>query len=152
MSQTKDNLKRRFIDTLDAHEGYPDDTNVQASPSDYATTTDETVMYCKPHVNTWGIMDFADYSTNEGWSVNYAQIDDSTVSVYVFETGSSWAGARQIVIDADKLEAVADLLDRTPADVADSVQCHRTYPVAVDTADGGTIVIAPVANADLKDD
>ena len=150
---TQTTLKERFIDHFDGHKGYPSDMDsddVSTPPEDSAVSDDDTVMYCRPGVEQWGIMEFAEYSPNDGWSMGYAEMDDDMTAVYVFETGSSWAIAEELVIQADKLEAVADLLDRTPADVADDVQVHKTYPAKLDTDDGGCIIIAPVANPDVE--
>jgi len=147
---TQTTLKERFIDYFDGREGYPSDMNpdeVNTPPEDTVVSDDDTVMYLRPGVEQWGIMEFPDYSPNEGWSMGYAEWDNETHSVYVFQTGSSWSTAKQLVIQADKLEAVADFLDRTPAEVADDVECHRTYPAKIDTDDSGTVVIAPVGNA-----
>jgi len=139
MNTQTDPLKAQFIDYFNAHEGYPEgDFEIDADKQDCAVTDDDTIMFCRESVSSWGIMDF---------TMGYTEYDDERHSVYVFRTGSSWAAAKQLVINADKVEAVADLLDKTPAEVADSVQTYRTYPAKINTDCGGTILIAPVANA-----
>jgi len=147
---TQTTLKEPFLEYFDGREGYPSDMDsneVSTPPEDTVVSDDDTIMYLSPGVEQWGIMDFSEYAPNDGWRMGYAEYDNSTHAVYVFQTGSSWAAAKELVIQADKLEAVADFLDRTPADVADDIDCHRTYPAKVDTEDSGTVIIAPVANA-----
>lgn len=145
---TQTTLKEQFIEQFDGREGHPEgDFEIDTDPDNCAVSDDDTIMYCRSTVEQWGIMDFAEYSPNNGWSMGYAEYDDETHTVYVFETGSSWAIAKQLVIKAEKLESVADLLDRTPSDVADDVQIHKTYPAKINIKDNETILIAPVVNA-----
>lgn len=147
---TQTTLKEQFINQFDGYEGYPKgDYEIDAHPEDCATSDDDTIMYCRDAVNQWGIMEFADYHDHEGWSMAYSEMDDSMEAVYVFDTGSSWAAFEQVVIKADKLEAVASLLDRTPSDIANSLTVQNTYPVKIDT-DPGCILIAPLANPDIE--
>ena len=153
MSEMQLTSKERFTDVFDARVGYPEgDYDIDADREKYLTSSDETVMWTAPDVESWGACHYPEFHDHQGWSMGYAEIDESTQAVYVFQTGSIWAVAKQLVIDADKLEAVADVLETTPADVANRIQCYRTYPALIETNDHATILIAPIANADVETD
>jgi len=154
MSTTTTTTEKRFTEQFDGSHDYPDDMDsgeITQSPEHFVVSNDDTVLYCRETLDQWGICEFEDYSPNEGWTVGYVEFDDETHTVYVFETGSSWAAAEQLLLKADKLEAVADVLNRTSADIANSVETYRTYPGKINTDDGGTILIAPVVNSHKKD-
>jgi len=116
-----------------------------ADMTDTLLSNDETTIFVSNDRDTFGVINFAEYTDNSGWSMGYTEIDDSTVSVYVFSNPNHTG---QIVINADKLETVAKILDLTPATVANRVQVYQWYPVVI-PSEHGRFVIAPIAKDDV---
>jgi len=144
---TQTTQKEQFIESFDA-QPFGNESNQFDGPDEAAyASNDETVMWIGDQYQSWGSLSFSQYHENEGWSLATAEWDGGDESVYVFE--SRWSTKPiQVVISATKIEQVADCLEQSPSEVADSVRVHNEYPVVIPT-ENGRVAIAPILNADI---
>jgi len=88
-----------------------------------------------------------EYEDTNSWSMGYVDIDDDTTAVYIVDAPYDDV----LAINANKIEAIADITGQTPAAVADSIQIEGYKPVAI-PYNGFTFIVAPIMNADVRDE
>lgn len=142
--QTTTTITERFEDvfgTTDT-EGYVERHGFDNPETVLGVSADETTVLLDPERRTFGAVHLPEYNEENSWTMGYAEWNDSTHAVYLFNR-EEWN--EPIIIDADLIEDVAEVLDTTPAEVADRAQTYRYYPIAI-PSDYGTFAIAPVAS------
>jgi len=143
MSTTQTTIEERFIERFDPHgPEWFDNHYFEHDTEGILVSDDETISFVPDEHERFGVCVFDQYSDSSyvSWTVGYTEVDDTTTMVYVFNGPESGSG---VVIDADKIDVVSQLLSITPAEVADMARTYRYYPILV-PCDGGNIVIAPI--------
>jgi hypothetical protein len=107
----------------------------------------ETIALLAPQRQQFAICDLAEYEDTNSWSMGYVDIDDDTTAVYIVDAPYDDV----LAINANKIEAIADITGQTPAAVADSIQIEGYKPVAI-PYNGFTFIVAPIMNADVRDE
>lgn len=110
--------------------------------SDLLVSSDQTIMTAPVDTPWLGAMKFdGEYHDHDGWETGHIALDGERKDVYVFDSTHSL----NVVVDADKIETVADYLGIDPSDVADKATVFRSFPISIQH-DSERVIICPVLN------
>jgi hypothetical protein len=144
MQQTAQSESEQFREQFNGNTDHDLTIPDSHDAEDCIQSADQTMMWVPDDCPWVGTMTISDYQKSDGWVETYTT---EATAVYVFDDGEN---GLQVMVNADKLDAVANFLGETPAEIANRVAVYRQYPILIPT-DHGRILIAPMVGMDTEE-